>query len=466
MPITKQAVKILPSGVAADLEAVRIVLPASGRREVQRSAGVGEALFRRTADLIGDLAAGHAKTKVLFARIEDCYRTVLANPRQAILEQARIEITRLHELWDRQLRRELEGILTARAQKDMAPQEVSTAVSAAIAKLDEFFNARFGFVTYTTQFDFSSATAFAESVRRHAAASVPPFDKETLDTLSDITKFLPFFKSTSPGAVPGTDAGDQLLKALRSLTKPPEALIAIKALEQLCGEGHFLYHDVTRIVDDYVRLQKGAGIDIEHLVNAVQGRTAEAAVLAHPEFVTRVWKPAQRTAEELRQLLNADLPKGIAAAHQWRVLSITEPLMATTSTGTAGQLLDSGIWLIRDAAPGETAQHYLMPVFALEVKSGELRGSVTQLALGDARMQGGFVHFRGEPHLLVHPPIAPVQKALATTRTVTDYRILREGLPAGAEVVTVKVPLSRDQTRAAARAMAVARLQQLGIPIK
>jgi hypothetical protein len=152
---------------------------------------------------------------------------------------------------------------------------------------------------------------------------------------------------------------------------------------------------------------------------------------------------------------------------RWRVEVITEPTLATKLNGQEGQLMDSGIWVVQETPQGNTA----MPIFGLEVKSGEVRTSIQQQVLDRARVEGGLVKLPGSDRTfeMTLPQEVEFQTALASTRTITDKAVLgklkgtapveERSLAPGQAIFEFRVPMPYSQVRDSARACVIARLR-------
>jgi hypothetical protein len=484
----------LAEGVGKELRISRAVLPASGRRVVEREAlAEGQALFREVKSLVDDLVGGHAEAKEIFSEAERCYRTVLAKPNVEAAKQARLEMEELQSLWKRKVRGEVEKHLTERAKAvhKLGDKEAVEGVSQVLKKLDGRLEAQSGFTEYASIVRFDDPEAFSQGMRKHLAESKSPTSPAAVEELSDVTTHMSFL-GRPPEPVGGVaKKGEELIKDLRSMeakgakVKKSEIpgmptverqIEAVSRLEHFCPEADVLYDDVADIVDrrfkaESTEFQKMADSDskfVNDLVDKVQGRTGEILALRDPQFSKEVWEPAQGAAEQIRDMLNkTDIPD-VPVQHQWRVEVLTEPAFATTARGRSGELLDSGIYLVRESPHGNWA----MPIFALDAKSGELRGSIAQQVLNQERMAGGLIDLptTGRRYQIVLPVGVDTERALATTRTLTDKRILgllesgtdaAATLAPGDRLITVTLPMSRSDIRAASYAMVMKRLERL-----
>jgi hypothetical protein len=420
MAVIETAVTALERGAEAEVELLRITWRAGGARVVERRAlgAVEVAAPTLIQTLVRDVLGDHAAIKEIFALTEQHFLTVITSPTSAKSAQARLAMDALHDAWETQ----------RRALQELAKQQGKGATERLpdiLKRLDDHFNSRFGFVSWTSQVPYEDSEKFAKVVRAKLGTTTTP--SELFDELADVTKALPFLKHPPTAAAAAAKRGRELLKEMRqALAKAglEEQAAALSRLERFCAEGDVVYDEVAHIVEAQVASyrESGKALDSEFVkdtANKVQGRIAEALALRSPEFQRRVWKPLQRSAEVLRDRLNAALGS-VPDAQLWRVEVITEPALATTLSGAKGQLSDAGVWLIRDS--DATA----MPIFILEVKSGELRGSIVQQVLDRERLTGGLIDLptTGRRYRLAPPPDQEVQYALATTREVTDARML------------------------------------------
>jgi hypothetical protein len=501
--IGEAATELLEAGLEAEGRVARVSIPLSGRRIVTResleaTAGIG--IARRVEDIVGLLSGQHATTKQIFAEAEECFQIVLAGPNAAKVHEARLQMEVLDDRW-RDARADLAKVLKQRARKEgLAPHDAKTHVDSVLKQLDTMFNSRYAFTVWTSRVGYDQGPEEVRRILREELAKKPHSAKE-IDELTDFATSLPFLRRPpmSPAKPPGR--GLELHEEFRRLAeeakkaagqakpsvfgKPslvPDATTLARqarALDELARfhpEGDVLYDDIVDIVDAaFDRQRQAAGAAglgdpafIKDLVDKVQGRIGETLALRHPRFVADVWKPAIRTAEDLAARLNArlgDVPIG----QRWRVEVITEPTLATTERGRAEQLMDSGIWLVQETPQGNTA----MPIFGLEVKSGEVETSIQQLVLNLARTHGGLVKLPGSNRTfkMTFPPEVEFQMAIASTRTITDKRVLgklkgtapveERSLAPGQAIFMFRLPMPYSQIRDSARACVVARLNQL-----
>ena len=473
MAVTEAAVTALEKSAAVEIEMLRITWRAGGTRVVERSAlgAAKEVAPVLIESLIEDLVGKHAAVREIFALAEQHFLTVVTAPTSAKSTQARLAMDALDDAWQAQ-RAALQGL--AKQEGKGATERLA----AIVKRLDDHFDSRFGFVSWTSRLRHEDAESFAKAVRAELGKTATP--AELFDELSDLTKVLPFLKNP-PAKSAGATAkgGRELLAEMRkalATAGSQERAAALSNLERFCTEGDVVYDEVAHIVDAQITVyrDKGKALDLEFVkdtANKVQGRIAETLTMRSPELKRTVWEPLTRSAEVLRNRLNDLMRKelgNIPDAALWRVEVITEPVFGTMvygkKSGAGGQLSDAGVWLIRDS--DSTA----MPIFILEVKSGELRGSIVQQVLDRERLNGGLINLptSGRSYRLAPPSDQEIQYALATTRDLTKDRILGllkgdlgpEGrLNPGDKILTFQVPLPRPDMRHVSLAAVEAQLK-------
>jgi hypothetical protein len=410
MAASQAAAKAFQTGAEAEVDLLRIALEAGGQRVVVRKAlGAAEVAAPALVEhVIRDLVGHNQAVRTIFAEAERHFVTAITSPNSAKWEQARLAMDTLHGAWMHE---------RAALASALGPEARDT-----LARLEAHFDSRFGFVSWTSETHYEDPARFADEIRKRLGKTqaVPGL----ADELADVRNAMPFLEHAGDAAEVPAARGRELLNEVRAaLLKSGDKVQreALATLEQFCVEGHVVYDEVVQLVTaqraTYLEKGKSLGAEfVQDTANKVQARIAEMLALRSPEFQRQVWKPLQRSAEVLRDRLNALS----AGAGLWRVETITEPVLATLASGHGGQLSDAGVWLIRDS------DGLAMPVFILEVKSGELRTSIVQQVLDRERLNGGLIQLpaTGRTYRLTPPPEQEVQYALATTREVSDARFL------------------------------------------
>lgn len=471
MAVTKDALAALEKGVEAEIEVLRISWRAGGARTVERSAlAAAEATAPALIEtLVRDLVGEQAVVREIVALTEQHFLSVVTAPTSAKSAQARLVIDALDDAWLKQRA----GLQKLAAQQG---KEEAERVAASIQRLDEHLKSRFAFITWTSRLEYTDAGSYVRSVK--AELSKSRAQPALFDELSSLTTVMPFLKNP-PAKAAAKEGGEQLLSEIRkaAATGGSQELLALNNLERFCPQGDIIYDEAAHIIDAQIDayLAKGKALNQDFLADTtskVQGRIGETLALRSPKFKEMVWNRLHASAEVLRDRLNNLIRQelhNVPDSQLWRVEVITEPVVAMQRSGfKEGALADSGIWLIRES--DSTA----MPIFILEVKSGEIRGTVVQQVLNRERLNGGLIRLpaTGRSYRLAPPPDQQIQYALATTQNLSKNRMLgllkgdrghEARLTPGESVLTFRIPLSRKDIRHTSLAAVEARLKLRGL---
>jgi hypothetical protein len=504
-----RALKTLGIAAETDSRIARLSVPTSGRQIIIREKLGGPLVHRGVFDFVDALTRGHEETKKIFIEVEECFEKVLASSSSAAANQARIRFDELEILWYHQ-KPKLQGFLEDQARKGgraNAKQSAKQAKELA-EKLDDFFYYRAKFVTWVSEIPLElRPSEFKQRLRKKLSSKAKP-QTAILGELSPGIKEMPLAPAvTSAGPkAESAELGRELLKDLRQLSpsnmkpnkmqiqpssKPPSSSVpsidaqiqGLTKLELHCPEGDVFYDDMVKFIDTYPGARQAKGEIsrvgdqkfINELTDKVKGKMGERLVFEQTEFISKVWKPSERTALNLCEQLNkAPEMVKLPEAKRWHVVPSTEPMFATVITPSKYkfgkyEFLDSGIWVIRESDDG----NFAIPVFFLEVKSGELRTAMSQQVSDWFRLNGGVltVPSTGKRYRMTFPPRIVLERALATTRTLTDKTLLgktkglgpkaERRLSAGENLHTFRIPMRRSDIRAAAYAIVLTRLKQL-----